>query len=351
MTSPTPQEYYQRQLILSGFGHLAQKKLQESTVLVVGAGGLGCPALQYIAGAGVGNIIIADGDNIQISNLHRQILYTQDDIGKNKAEVAASRISKLNPLINVTPITQNITSDNIEAIIHRADVIIDSTDSFETRFLLGKYSYKNNIPLVYAAIYEFEAQLTVFNYNNEIAFEDLFPTMPGLDATPNCATNGVIGFVPGFIGIAQAAEAIKIITNIGPVNSGKLLLIDLLTLNKKEIKLTKQIKQAEKPKEENNLTIHSISANELKQRIDNNDLKLFILDVREPWEYKAFNIGGTLIPLSELADRVHEIPTGKDIVICCKMGVRSLNAAMFIKEVIPELNIYNLHGGLLSWNS
>jgi sulfur-carrier protein adenylyltransferase/sulfurtransferase len=391
-------EYYSRQITLQDFSYESQLKLKEATVVIVGAGGLGCPVLLYLAGAGIGNMIIIDGDNIQMNNLHRQILYDTDNIGKNKALTAKEKLEKLNPNIQIDAFPSNLTQANIEIFLKNADLVIDATDNFETRFLLGDYAAKLNLPLIFAAIYGFEGQITVFNFKDGPALRDLFPEIPDSDSFPDCAVNGVIGFVPGILGCLQAAEAIKIITGIGTVMSGKLLVFDFLTMNKTELKIkyprvlenNDQINYhaAELTRYKMKLLFHSQQAagiqplrspgyaldhSDNSERPDNfisqyyslTDLKnekmtgeinilqleerfesVFILDVREPYEFNNYNIGGTLIPLRDLPGRLSEIPADKDIVVVCESGIRSANAANYIASVYTETNVFNLKGGL-----
>lgn len=349
--------YYGRQLILSEFGPAAQARLKNSHVVVVGAGGLGCPALLYLAGAGVGHITIADADTVQVSNLHRQVLYSTNDIGKNKVDAASQRLKELNPYIQITSISHHISAANAGKMLSNADVVVDATDNFETRFMLGDTTAKLQIPLVFAAIFGFEGQLTVFNYGQGPIFRDLFPVRPNQSAIPDCTTNGVVGFVPGIMGCLQAAEAIKILVGIGEVMSGKLMVINLLSMDKKELRIKQSGYQYDSyVNETSNRTqntstkmINEISALMLRQRMDNQDDEFFLLDVREPEEFDQYNIGGTLIPLGRLPEKLQEVPDHKDIVVVCKSGVRSYRAAQFIAENFRHTNVFNLKGGLISW--
>ena len=357
MSLPNENEYYQRQLILEGFGSAKQLLLKKSHIVVVGAGGLGCPALQYLVGAGIGTITIVDGDTIQLNNLHRQVIFSIDDIGKHKAEIAAVRLRKLNPFIQINAIKENITAENIKAMLYNVEVVIDASDNFKTRFLLGDVTAKLNIPLVYAAIYAFEGQLTVFNYKNGSALRDLFPVEPASNAIPNCATNGAIGFVPGIIGTMQAAEAIKIITHSGDVCSGKLQQFNLLNFDKNEFVITKRQGLSEQSTDsntsltltKNEMNIQEITSTELNLQLNNNSENIYLLDVREPFEWNQFNIGGTLMPMLELNKRMNEIPTDKDIVVVCKSGYRSYKAAEALVKHYEFKSVSSLKGGLVAW--
>jgi adenylyltransferase/sulfurtransferase len=282
-----------------------------------------------------------------------------EDVGKKKAEVAKQHLQKLNPHIIIKAITERVRRDNVLEILNSADVVIDATDNFETRFTLGDYTSIHKISLVFAAISGFEGQLSVFNYQQGPCFRDFYPTEPSGTAIPDCSTNGVIGFVPGILGTLQAAEALKIITGIGTVMSGKLMVIDLLSLNKKEFIIKKADASASTGKlniHHNNIhtsekMIKEINSTELKSRLTNHANEIFLLDVREPQEYSEFNIGGTLIPLGELPEKIASLPGDKEIVIVCKSGVRSMRAAQFIAEKKSGVSVYNLKGGLLAWLS
>jgi adenylyltransferase/sulfurtransferase len=345
--------YYRRQLILSEFGPEAQAKLKKSKVLVVGAGGLGSPALLYLAGAGIGNLIIMDADTVNYHNLHRQLLYTTEDVGKRKVEVAADHLHKVNPHINITPIPEYLTIENVRHMVSGVDVVIDATDNFETRFVLGKITAELQVPLVFAAVFAFEGQLSVFNYKHGPSFHDLFSNEQGSSSIMDCATNGIIGLVPGTMGCLQACEAIKIITGIGTVLSGRLMIINLLTMEEQKMKIKYNKLSADKTGHETMATpgkiIREITSTELKQRMVAPNNHLFILDVREPLEYEEYNIDGTLIPLGMLPERLGEIPMDKDIVVVCQSGIRSMRAAEYIHANLRNVNVMNLRGGLKAW--
>lgn len=357
MHNITESEYYNRQLILDNFGPDKQNKLRNSKVVIIGAGGLGCPALQYLVGAGVGNITIIDGDKIKAHNLHRQILFNINDIGLFKAEVAAEKLSKLNPFVKIQVVNNFINTDNIDIFLNKCDVVIDATDNFNARFQIGDYTAQKAKPLVYAAIYAFEGQLAVFNYNNGPSLRCLFPKIYDSETIPNCATNGVIGFVPGIMGILQATEAIKIITGIGSVFNGKLQQINLLTLKIKEFTIPNNSQNTNTEFIEincntltKNLTeIMEITSKELFKLLKFKPDNIFIVDVREPHEWEEFNIGGTLIPMNEIELRLIEIPNDKDIVVLCSKGFRSNKVANILVNTHGFKNVFNLKGGLTAW--
>lgn len=353
MLNTAENEYYSRQLILTGFGTEAQHRLKESRALVVGAGGLGSTALYFIAGAGVGNITIADGDNVTVSNLHRQILYSTKDVGKNKAVTATEHLRDLNPNIEIKAIPHHITSDNATDLITNSDIVIDCTDNFKTRFLLGDLSRQYNIPLVFAAIFGFEGQLSVFNYNDGPCLRDVFPSEPEAGAIPDCSANGVVGFVPGIMGGMQAAEVIKIITGVGRVLSGRLLILNLLNMKKKEFRFNKSSgnSQPESKPNASEISIPEISASELEEMRRTRPNEIIIIDVRESFEVEQFNIGGKHLPLGRLQEKITELPSDKELVMVCQSSVRSKNAAQFVKSKNAAVKIYNLKGGLISWKS
>ena len=228
MLSEEEKKRYYRQFIAGIFGLEEQMKLKRAKILVIGAGGLGCPALTYLTSAGVGNIGIADDDKVSLSNLTRQILYTVEDTGKYKASAAKSRLQKINPECNITPYIQKLTKNNAPEIISGYNVVIDGTDNIQTRYLLDDTCAILKKPLVYGAIFKFEGQVSVFNYQGGPAYRNLFPETDLLTNMPSCNETGVLGVLPGILGIYQATEAIKIITGIGNVLSGKLLTFNLL---------------------------------------------------------------------------------------------------------------------------
>lgn len=237
LTTPELQRYL-RQIMLPEIGLAGQEKLQQAKILVIGAGGLGCPVLQYLTAAGVGIIGIADNDAVDITNLHRQILYNIHDIGHNKATIAATKLSALNPFVQLQPITERVTEKNAEELIAGYDLIIDGSDNFTTRYLVNDTCVKLNKPFVSGAILGFEGQLSVYNYNGGPTYRCLFPEP---SAAANCAENGVLGILPGIIGAYMANEAVKIICHTGTVLSGKLLVINCLTNSSQVFEFSRQL--------------------------------------------------------------------------------------------------------------
>lgn len=345
---------YSRHLLLPEIGQVGQEKLKAAKVLVIGAGGLGCPALLYLTAAGVGTIGIIDNDTVDNSNLHRQILYKEADIGKPKVACAKAFLSAQNSFIEFLTFHDQLTSKNALQIIQGFDVIIDGSDNFATRYLVNDACVILNKPLVYGAIHRFSGQIAVFNFQNGPTYRCLFPEPPLPGEIPSCSEAGVLGVLPGIIGSFQATETIKMITGIGEVASGKLILIDTLTLEFNKLNIQK-IEKNGHIKElidyesfcgiVNTEEIHlEISPAELLKLIEQQ--KSFqLLDVREPHEFNNYNIGGKLIPLKELENRVNEISLEEIVVVHCQSGGRSKKAVQILKNYGFK-KVYNLTGGL-----
>jgi molybdopterin/thiamine biosynthesis adenylyltransferase/rhodanese-related sulfurtransferase len=342
---------YSCQVALPGFGEKAQQLLKQAKVLIVGAGGLGCPAAQYLAASGVGTLAIADYDVVSISNLHRQVLYNPSDAGQLKAEIACSRLHAQNPGITLIPITDKITSANAMQLIGNYDVIVDGTDNFETRYLLNDAAVLTGKPLVYGAIYQYEGQVAVWNVLNKDGsyspnYRDLYPQV---DATqvPNCSVGGVIPTLAGIIGCMQANEVIKLITNTGELLAGKVLLFDAQTMQSRIIKTGASTKTKITALEQT-ATISTITAAAAKAGIANNTLEL--VDVRTDQERDEFNIGGMHFELDEVEDNLDDFKAGKTYVFYCSSGKRSGEAVKLLQQKLPGVKVYSLEGGLGTWN-
>ncbi len=354
---------YSRQLTLPEFNIEGQRKLKQSRVLIVGAGGLGCPMLLYLTAAGVGHIGIIDFDVVDESNLHRQVLFTIDDVGKPKAEVAAKKLSKLNPHVNFTVHNEKLSSENALKTMTNYDLVADGTDNFPTRYLVNDACVLLNIPNVHGSIFRFEGQISVFNFPNDNGtfgpqYRDIFPTPPPPGLVPNCAEGGVLGVLPGIIGTLQASEIIKVLTGIGDPLAGKLFIMDALTFETRTLKITKNPNLTPPTKlldyedfcglkNKNSKSIEQISVAALKELMEGaQDFQL--IDVREPYEFDISNIGGTLIPLNEIEQRSHEISSSKKVIVHCKSGVRSAKAIEKLEQ-LGFRNCINLEGGILAW--
>ena len=352
---------YNRHIIIPEFGIEAQKKLKAAKVLVIGSGGLGSPLLLYLAAAGVGTLGIVDLDVVDDSNLQRQVLFGVQDIGIPKVEAAKIRLKQLNPHIKIKTYNTQFTSKNALEIIRDYDVVADGTDNFPTRYLVNDASVLAGIPNVYASIFQFEGQVSVFNYIDKNGtkgpnYRDLYPTPPEPGLIPNCAEGGVLGVLPGIIGSLQANEVIKVITGVGEPLSGRFFVFDALTFETRTLKITKRansteikelidyeqfcgISAIEKP-------VKEISTLELENWISNGE-DFQIIDVRETSEYEQINIGAHLIPLGEVIARNHEIEREKKVVIHCRSGARSAKAIRQLEEIGFD-NLYNLKGGILA---
>jgi len=341
---------YNRQIILPEIGLLGQQKLKNAKVLMIGAGGLGCQVLQYLAAAGVGNIGIVDNDIVDLSNLHRQVLYSAADVGKLKVELAKQKLELQNPFILVTDYPERFTLNNAKNICKDYDLIIDGSDNFETRYLINDTCVALNKVLVFGSIFKFEGQVSVFNYNNGPDYRDVFHEAPSNDEIPNCAEIGMLGVLPGIIGAYMANEAIKIICNIGETLSGKLMTINALDNSTSIFKIKIQhevIKQNEifipSPIK---IVDQEITIDKLNTWLSDKTNDIYLIDVRENYEFEEYNIGGVNIPLYELKDHINELPVGKKLVFCCQTGQRSKIALQLVKSFYKG-EMYSLKNGLI----
>ena len=362
---------YSRHLVLRDFGIDNQLKLRAAKVLVVGAGGLGCPALLYLAAAGIGTIGVIDGDKLEVSNLQRQILYTIHDLGRNKAEAAVARLALLNPLLSLKSYAERLTSANALQILQAYDVIVDGTDNFPTRYLINDACVLLDKPFVYASILQYEGQAAVFNLRSadgsfSANYRDLFPEPPTGDAIPNCEQAGVLGVLPGLLGCIQANEAIKVITGIGEPLCNRLLILDSTTMQQTiirtadhhtRVKITGLIDYEDfcginagksKSLDDKTLTMKEVTVQELKKMMDSSaDFQL--IDVREPHEYDICNLNGELIPMSDIPNNVDRISRDKKVVLHCRSGKRSGDMLLWLEKNHGFQNLYNLKGGVLAW--
>jgi len=341
---------YGRHLTLPYLGVEGQKKLKAAKVLCVGAGGLGAPALLYLAAAGVGTLGIMDGDQVELSNLQRQILYDVSHVGHSKVMMAKKRLEALNPHVNIIPHDTYLTSENAFSYLSSYDYILDGTDNLNTRYLLNDACFHLKKPFVYASIFQFEGQCSLFSMKeNTPCYRCLFEAPLSQTAMPNCAEGGVLGVLPGILGTLQANEIIKLILNIGTSLESRLLTIQALSLQFKEYEFQKnphcplcsQKGEALLPETQ------WISIWEL-ETMQKNKMDFILLDVREPQEYEHFNLGGYLIPLQQLKNRVHELDKEKQIIIHCRTDGRSQQAFQWLREIGFEKVKY-LKGGALAW--
>jgi len=355
---------YQRHFALPGFGTAGQDRLRQSTVLVIGAGGLGCPALLYLAAAGVGRIVLVDPDVVETSNLQRQVLFTLADVGEAKVVAAARRLTALNPLVRIDARRERFSRANALAMVADCDVVVDGSDNFSTRYLVNDACVMGEKPFVYGAVQAFEGQLSVFNWRGGPTYRCLFPEPPPPGTVPNCAEGGVLGVLPGLIGTGQACETIKLLAGIGEPLSGRLLLWDALTMATHVVALAADPRSRpvrELPPEGYGETC--AGPEEPPAEIDSNELRaalartpaLQLIDVREGWERAMGAINPSLhIPLgalerglagSALATLDPRAPT----IVYCAAGVRSLRAAQILRERHDFRAPTSLRGGYQIW--
>jgi len=341
---------YSCQMALPDFGEAAQQQLNNAKVLIVGAGGLGCPAAQYLAAAGIGTLNIADNDVVSTSNLHRQVLFGPADSGQKKAVVAAERLNQQNPGIKIIAHDHRVNSTNVMALVGQYDIVVDCTDNFETRYLLNDACVLSGIPLVYGAIYQFEGQVAVWNVKNTNGkpspnYRDLFPQVNATHI-PDCAEGGVIPTLAGIIGCMQANEVIKYLTQTGEVLAGRVLIFDAQTMQSRVIKIGAVTKT--------NITslvptadIPTMTVAEVKEGLKNKTLEL--LDIRTDQERDTIDIGGEHIEADELEDNWDYLNNSTTKVLYCSSGKRSGEAVKMIKQKYPTAKVFSLEGGLGAW--
>ncbi|MEP3209389.1 MAG: HesA/MoeB/ThiF family protein [Maribacter sp.] len=345
------QERYTRQTILKGFGHEGQRKLAKARVLVIGAGGLGVPVLTYLNAMGVGKIGIVDQDVVSITNLHRQVLYGEGDVGKSKVTVALNKLKAQNPENELLVYHTFLTPKNALEIIADYDVVVDTSDNFPTRYLVNDACVILKKPFVYGALHGYEGQVSVFNFEGGPTYRCLFPMMPKENEVPNCNEHGVLGIIPGIIGNLQALEAIKVITGVGEVLSAKLLIFDGLHQSYQKIKFKLQpanldIKKLQDFYEWNDpCEIVPIVAAEEIQKLLAEDAQ--IVDVRTRAEFENYHLPDSLhIPLDELEANVTKINFLIPVYLLCQSGQRSETALRQLQKKYPESSLFSILGGL-----
>jgi sulfur-carrier protein adenylyltransferase/sulfurtransferase len=358
---------YSRHLIMPEVGMEGQQKLKAARVLCIGAGGLGSPLALYLAAAGVGTLGIVDFDVVDYTNLQRQIIHSTADVGRKKLESAGEKLTAINPFLNIQTFETKLTSENALKIFADFDIIADGTDNFPTRYLVNDACALTGKPNVYGSIFRFEGQASVFATEEGPCYRCLYPEPPPPGLVPSCAEGGVLGILPGLVGVIQATEVIKLILGKGDPLIGRLLLVDALGMKFRELKLRKNpdcpvcgphptitelidynefcgMRGEETPMTAN---VPEIQVEELKKKLDAGE-EIFVLDVREPHEYQICNIGGYLIPLGDLPKRVHELDSSREIVAHCRSGVRSGKAVAFLRQA-GFRKVHNLAGGILAW--
>ena len=358
---------YSRHLIMPEVGMEGQQKLKAARVLCIGAGGLGSPLTLYLGAAGVGTLGIVDFDVVDYTNLQRQIIHSSADVGRKKLESAGEKLKAINPFLNIRTFETKLTSENALKIFADFDIIADGTDNFPTRYLVNDACVLAGKPNVYGSIFRFEGQASVFATEEGPCYRCLYPEPPPPGLVPSCAEGGVLGILPGLVGVIQATEVIKLILGKGDPLIGRLLLVDALGMKFRELKLRKNpdcpvcgthptiaklidynefcgVRGEETPVTTN---VPEMQVEELKKKLDAGE-EIFVLDVREPHEYQICNIGGYLIPLGDLPKRVHELDSSREIVAHCRSGVRSGKAVAFLRQAGFK-KVHNLAGGILAW--
>jgi sulfur-carrier protein adenylyltransferase/sulfurtransferase len=362
---------YSRHLIMPEVGMAGQQKLKAAKVLCIGAGGLGSPLALYLTAAGVGTLGIVDFDVVDYTNLQRQIIHSTADVGRKKLDSAADKLKAINPFVNLRTFDTKLTSANALDLFRDFDIVADGTDNFPTRYLVNDACVLTGKPNVYGSIFRFEGQASVFATEEGPCYRCLYPEPPPPGLVPSCAEGGVLGILPGLVGVIQATETIKLILGQGDSLVGRLLLVDALGMKFRELKLRKNpdcpvcgthrtitklidydqfcgIRGVESaPQGATEGKMAEISVEELKKKLDNKE-DIFILDVREPHEYQICNLNGHLIPLNDLPKRVGELDSSREIVAHCKMGGRSAKAVAFLQQSGFK-KVSNLTGGINAW--
>jgi len=359
---------YSRHLLLPEVGIEGQQKLKAAKVLCVGTGGLGSPLAFYLAAAGIGTLGLVDFDVVDSSNLQRQIIHSTKDVGRLKLDSAEEKLKALNPFMKIVKFNTMLLSENAMEIFKDFDIVADGTDNFPTRYLVNDACVLSGKPNVYGSIFRFEGQASVFATEQGPCYRCLYPEPPPPGLVPSCAEGGVLGILPGLVGVIQATEVIKLILGQGEPLIGRLLLVDSLNMRFRELKLRKNpdcpvcgthptvtklidynefcgIRGEEKSVSSG---VPEIQVEELKRRLDAKD-DVFVLDVREPHEYQICNIGGYLIPLNDLPKRVNELDSSREMVVHCKMGGRSAKAVAFLQQA-GFTKVHNLAGGITAWS-
>ena len=342
---------YSRQMVLPEIGTIGQQKLLNAKVLVIGAGGLGCPVLQMLAASGVGTLGVVDGDVVEVSNLHRQLLYTNEDCGTKKVQAAKNAISRINPDINVNVYPEFISETNIATIVKDYEILVDCTDTIATRYLINDISVHLGKPMIYASIHKFEGQISVFNYKNGPSYRCLFPEKES-NSVPNCITTGVLGVLPNTLGILQATEVLKIILGIGEVASGKLLIYNALNVSLNELEFYKNEEQ---------IRIGALKGEQLETSEKQNfeitkeafldfcsNENYSIIDLREVHEVPKLNVNNVItISSREIEKQLDQFNKNKNIILFCQSGIRSKKVLdIFIANGFT--NIAHLQKGIQS---
>ncbi len=345
------EERYIRQTTLKGFGPGAQGRLRDSSILVVGLGGLGIPAVQYLNAMGIGTLGLVEKDVVDMTNLHRQVLYTEGDVGRPKLDVILEFLTAQNSETTLQPYDTFLTRENALDLIRPYDLVLDATDNFPSRYLINDACVILGTPFVYGALQGFEGQVSVFNFRQGPTYRCLFPNPPTLHEIPDCNRNGILGVLPGIIGNLQALEAVKVLTGIGEVLSGRLLLYDGQKQAMQQIRFPRREEAAIRELKPHYgvpgcATACTVSMAELLNQIEEGK-PMQIVDVREPDEFDAFHLPGAInLPLEVLTKGKHRFDPQKTVYLICATGIRSLAAIDWMHEHQPELTAYHVEGGI-----
>jgi adenylyltransferase/sulfurtransferase len=362
---------YSRHLVMPQVGPEGQEKLKRASVLIVGVGGLGSPAAMYLAAAGIGRIGLVDSDVVNITNLQRQILHSTKSVGKSKVVSACETLERINPFVRIDTFEKRLTSENALETLREYDVAVDCSDNFPARYLINDTCVLLGKPDVYGSVFQFDGQLSVFcvkngNLEQGPCYRCLYPSPPPPGLVPDCAEGGVLGVLPGIIGSLQALETIKLILGKGEILRGKLLLFDAMKSEFRELKVRRrsdcpvcgdhptirelipeEVSCGAEPKDEAKRENHEITVEELNASLRRGK-KVFLLDVREPYEYEICNLGGYLIPMNQLPDRLDELDPAHEMVVYCKKGIRSARTVKYLQEH-GFSNVKNLVEGIDAW--
>ena len=361
---------YSRHLIMPEVAMQGQLKLKAARVLCVGTGGLGSPLALYLAAAGVGTLGLVDFDVVDYTNLQRQILHFTSDVGRPKLDSAIDKLTAVNPFVQVKRFDTFLNSENALEIFRDFDIIADGTDNFATRYLVNDACVLSGKPNVYASIFRFEGQASIFGTKEGPCYRCLYPEPPPPGLVPSCAEGGVLGVLPGLLGVIQATEVIKLILGSGDPLIGRLLLVDSLAMRFRELRVRKDPDcpvcgsnptvtalidynefcgiRGEESNAPASAAVPEVQVEDLKRHFDAND-NIFLLDVREPHEYQICNLGGYLIPLCDLPKRIHELDSSREIIVHCRSGARSAKAVEFLRQAGFRRSS-NLAGGILAWS-
>ncbi len=354
--SPEELDRYREQIKLKDVGLEGQLMLKQSSVAIVGLGGLGSPVTLYLAAAGVGRMTLIENDTVALPNLHRQVLFDSGDVGSSKLEAASRRFTSLNPDIRITEHHERLDSNNATTLLQGNDLVLDCTDNFESRYIINSVGVSLGIPVVFGSVFRSEGQVSVFGAGDGPCYQCLYPEVPNQDQAPSCADDGVLGVLPGVIGMLQATEALKLILGIGEALVGKLILYDALRMEFRTIQVKRNpncpvcATRTSKAREASTSSRHHTDlAVEEYANWRNSGYPHQLIDIREEYESDIASIGGKLIPMEDLLAHMEDISRSEPIVLYCHLGIRSRKAATMLAHLGFD-NVYDLIGGINRWS-